>query len=293
MAQGAARASRPTASVGFVTGAQAANTVGLAGGRHHVLAEAGWDVERRRADRRAAGPGGRRRRAARHHRPVAAAARASASDVRRAGRAPTRNGAIDVDDLARVLAAGPAGPTIVCLQAGNVNTGACDDLRAALRARRTGTAAGCTSTARSGCGPRRARPPRHLVDGRRAGRLVGLRRAQVAQRALRLRVRVLRATRRARRGDVVHRVVPGRARAASPLALATSLPSPRGGPAASPSGRRCASWAATASPSWSTAAARWPAGSPTVWPRRRRGGQRRGAQPGAGRVRRRRRAPTR
>jgi glutamate/tyrosine decarboxylase-like PLP-dependent enzyme len=41
------------------------------------------------------------------------------------------NGAIDVADLARVLAAGPAGPTIVCLQAGNVNTGACDDLRAA------------------------------------------------------------------------------------------------------------------------------------------------------------------
>src|SRR5690606_40667704 len=37
-----------TASVGFVTGAQAANTVGLASARHHVLAEAGWDVERRR-----------------------------------------------------------------------------------------------------------------------------------------------------------------------------------------------------------------------------------------------------
>jgi glutamate/tyrosine decarboxylase-like PLP-dependent enzyme len=34
-----------SASVGFVTGAQAANTVGLACARHHVLAEAGWDVE--------------------------------------------------------------------------------------------------------------------------------------------------------------------------------------------------------------------------------------------------------
>jgi glutamate/tyrosine decarboxylase-like PLP-dependent enzyme len=41
------------------------------------------------------------------------------------------NGAIDVSDLERVLAAGPVGPAIVCLQAGNVNTGACDDLRAA------------------------------------------------------------------------------------------------------------------------------------------------------------------
>src|SRR5919199_492254 len=34
-----------SASVGFVTGAQAANTVGLAAARHHVLAAAGWDVE--------------------------------------------------------------------------------------------------------------------------------------------------------------------------------------------------------------------------------------------------------
>jgi glutamate/tyrosine decarboxylase-like PLP-dependent enzyme len=40
-------------------------------------------------------------------------------------------GAIDVADLARVLATAPPGPTIVCLQAGNVNTGAVDDLGAA------------------------------------------------------------------------------------------------------------------------------------------------------------------
>ena len=42
------------------------------------------------------------------------------------------NGAIDVADLRRVLSAGPPGPVIVCLQVGNVNTGACDDLRAAV-----------------------------------------------------------------------------------------------------------------------------------------------------------------
>jgi len=34
------------ASFGFVTGAQGANTVCLAAARHHVLANAGWDVER-------------------------------------------------------------------------------------------------------------------------------------------------------------------------------------------------------------------------------------------------------
>jgi glutamate/tyrosine decarboxylase-like PLP-dependent enzyme len=40
-------------------------------------------------------------------------------------------GAIDVADLAAVLARGPEGPTIVCLQAGNVNSGAFDDLAGA------------------------------------------------------------------------------------------------------------------------------------------------------------------
>ena len=52
------------------------------------------------------------------------------SDVVESARANAQ-GAIDVDDLEKVLAAGDSGPTIVCLQAGNVNTGACDDLRAA------------------------------------------------------------------------------------------------------------------------------------------------------------------
>ncbi len=43
-------------------------------------------------------------------------------------------GAIDVTDLAHVLARRPAGPTIVCLQAGNVNSGAFDDMAAATTA---------------------------------------------------------------------------------------------------------------------------------------------------------------
>ncbi len=41
------------------------------------------------------------------------------------------NGAISIEGLREVLAAS-SGPTIVCLQAGNVNTGACDDLAAAI-----------------------------------------------------------------------------------------------------------------------------------------------------------------
>ncbi len=118
-----------TASVGFVTGAQAANTVGLAAGRHHQLRAAGWDVERQ-------GLGGAPRlrvvAGEERHATVDRSLRllGLGSDVVEPVRADA-NGAMDVDDLARVLASAPAGPTLVCLQAGNVNTGACDDLRSA------------------------------------------------------------------------------------------------------------------------------------------------------------------
>src|SRR4051794_5860938 len=124
------------ASVGFVTGCQEANTVGLAAGRHAVLADAGWDVER---DGLAGAPRVRVVASEERHATVDRSVRLlgigmSAIEAVRAD----ANGAIDVDDLARVLAAG-AGPVLVCLQAGNVNTGACDDLRAAVTvARRHG-----------------------------------------------------------------------------------------------------------------------------------------------------------
>jgi glutamate/tyrosine decarboxylase-like PLP-dependent enzyme len=117
-----------TASAGFVTGGQAANTVGLAAARHHVLAAAGWDVER---DGLTGAPRVRVVAGAERHATIDRALRllgfgtAAVEPV-----AADEAGAIDVADLARVLAAG-TGPVIVCLQAGNVNTGACDDLRAA------------------------------------------------------------------------------------------------------------------------------------------------------------------
>jgi glutamate/tyrosine decarboxylase-like PLP-dependent enzyme len=118
-----------TASVGFVPGAQAANTVGLAAARHHVLAEAGWDVEGRGLP---GAPAVRVVAGAERHATIDRSLRllglgtAVVEDVATDG-----NGALDVDDLERVLAGGPAAPTVVCLQAGNVNTGACDPLRAA------------------------------------------------------------------------------------------------------------------------------------------------------------------
>jgi glutamate/tyrosine decarboxylase-like PLP-dependent enzyme len=118
-----------SASVGFVTGAQAANTVGLAVGRQRVLADVGWDVAR---DGLFGAP-----------RIAIVASEERHATIDRAARllgfgtgsiepvAATPQGAIDVDRLRIALESVGSRPVIVCLQAGNVNTGACDDLRTA------------------------------------------------------------------------------------------------------------------------------------------------------------------
>lgn len=118
------------ASFGFVTGAQGANTVCLAAARHQVLADAGWDVERHGL---AGGPAVRVVANQERHATIDRSLRllglgtATLEPV-----ASDANGAIDVGALREVLRAKPAGPTIVCLQAGNVNTGAFDDLSTAV-----------------------------------------------------------------------------------------------------------------------------------------------------------------
>ncbi|MFI6900768.1 pyridoxal phosphate-dependent decarboxylase family protein [Nonomuraea sp. NPDC050394] len=115
-----------SASVGFVTGCQAANTVGLAAARHQVLAEAGWDVERRGLP---GAPPIRVLAGAERHGTIDRSLRllGLGTDVLEPVPADA-NGAIDLGSLRERLR---AGPLIVCLQAGNVNTGACDRLREA------------------------------------------------------------------------------------------------------------------------------------------------------------------
>jgi glutamate/tyrosine decarboxylase-like PLP-dependent enzyme len=120
-----------SASVGFVTGGQEANNVGLAAGRHHVLAAAGWDVEH---DGLAGAPAVRVVASEERHATVDRALRLLGFGTRCVEPvAADTNGAIDPADLEHVLRREPAGPTIVVLQAGNVNTGACDDLVACCR----------------------------------------------------------------------------------------------------------------------------------------------------------------
>ena len=121
------------ASFGITTGGQGANTVGLAAARHRVLERAGWDVEARGLI------------GAPPLRVLASEERHATTDraLRLLGLgvdcvepvAADANGAIDAGALARALERGEA-PTIVCLQAGNVNTGACDDFASACAAAR-------------------------------------------------------------------------------------------------------------------------------------------------------------
>ena len=107
------------------------------------------------------------------------------------------------------------GPTIVCAQAGNVNTGAFDPLEEIADA---AEAAGAWLHVDGAFGLWAAASPalRAPRRRRRAGRLVGDRRAQVAQRPLRLRHRVLRAPRRAPRRDERARELPVHAEPGGP-----------------------------------------------------------------------------
>jgi glutamate/tyrosine decarboxylase-like PLP-dependent enzyme len=115
----------PGASVGFVTGAQMANFVGLAAGRHSVLQGAGWNVEEEGLQ---GAPPVEVVVGDEVHVTILTALRMLGLGGRRARRvAVDGQGRMRPDDLARVLRE-CTGPTLVCAQAGNVNTGAFDPL---------------------------------------------------------------------------------------------------------------------------------------------------------------------
>jgi glutamate/tyrosine decarboxylase-like PLP-dependent enzyme len=112
------------ASVGLVTGAQMANVTALAAARHRVLEAVGWDV----ADRGLAGaPPVDVVVGAEAHVTVLRALRLLGFGRTAVTEVPADGqGRMRADALARALAG--EGPAIVCAQAGNVNTGACDPL---------------------------------------------------------------------------------------------------------------------------------------------------------------------
>ena len=121
------------ASTGFVTGGLGANFSGLAAARNQVLAGAGWDVER---DGLVGAPPVEVVVGAERHVPIDIALRYLGLGSGRVRVVPTDDqGRMDAAALPGVLAA-CQGPTIVCAQAGNVNTGAFDPLPAVCGAAR-------------------------------------------------------------------------------------------------------------------------------------------------------------
>jgi glutamate/tyrosine decarboxylase-like PLP-dependent enzyme len=113
------------ATTGFVTGGLAANFSGLAAARHHVLAEAGWDVER---DGLIGAPPLEVVVGAERHVTIDISLRYLGLGSGRLRVVPADGqGRMDAAALPEVLAA-CQGPAIVCAQAGNVNTGAVDPL---------------------------------------------------------------------------------------------------------------------------------------------------------------------
>ncbi|MGZ7016115.1 MAG: pyridoxal phosphate-dependent decarboxylase family protein [Acidimicrobiia bacterium] len=113
-----------TSSVGFVTGAQGANTVCLAAARYRQLERAGWDVAR---DGLRSAPAVRVLAGAERHATIDRSLRLLGLGDGCIEAVPVdEQGAMRADALAGALAAGDPGPIIVCAQAGNVATGAFD-----------------------------------------------------------------------------------------------------------------------------------------------------------------------
>jgi len=112
-------------STGFVTGCQAANFTALATARHHVLNQAGWDVE---ANGLYGAPWVHVVCSDESHYTIFNALKLLGFGADRVTRVATdEQGRMRADALATTLES-LTGPTIVCAQAGNVNTGAFDPI---------------------------------------------------------------------------------------------------------------------------------------------------------------------
>jgi aromatic-L-amino-acid decarboxylase len=113
------------ASFAFVTGCQMAHTTALAAARHSILARKGWDVE---TEGLHGAPAIRILANAHHHSSVTRSVRmlgmGSNSIEHLGGDHP---GQVSADELRVALAKAQDAPTIVVLNAGDLNIGACDD----------------------------------------------------------------------------------------------------------------------------------------------------------------------
>ncbi|MBA3360443.1 MAG: aspartate aminotransferase family protein [Acidimicrobiia bacterium] len=116
-----------TASVGFATGTQQANTILLAAARQQVLADRRWDVGENGLR---GAPPVRVLAGTERHATIDRSLRLLGIGTTAVEEVPTDgNGAVQEAEMLERLRSNPSVATIVCLQAGNVNTGAIDPMR--------------------------------------------------------------------------------------------------------------------------------------------------------------------
>ena len=197
-----------TASFAFVTGCQMAHVTCLAAARHDVLERVGWDVESKGL---AGSPPITVVAGDRKHVTVDRALRLLGLGSEGTLRVDVdAQGRMQSDALERALH-DLTGPAIVCVQAGEVNTGSFDPI---ARSRGALSRRGCVAPRRRRVRPLGRRLARAEAPRLRRGacRLVGDRRAQVAERPVRQRPGVRRARGRPPRRDAPRGRVPRRER---------------------------------------------------------------------------------
>ena len=169
----------PESSVGFVTGGQMANFTCSPPAATRVLATAGWDVEAPGLQ----GAAGRRLVGEHAHVTIFLALRLLGLGAERSRRVAADDAGTDASRRAAGGACRRAGPTIVCAQAGNVNTGAFDPFEA-IAAACAENGAWLHVDGAFGLWAAAAPSRRHLVRGLEGADSWAHRRPQVAERAL-------------------------------------------------------------------------------------------------------------
>lgn len=187
--------------IGFVTGCQMAHFTCLAAARHAVLRDAGWNVE---AHGLQGAPDVRVIAGEYAHVTVKVACRMLGLGAERVHLVPADEQGRMLPAALKIALADHGGPTIVCAQAGEINTGAFDPIAEIVELCR-GQGAWCHVDGAFGLWAAVSPSRRRWLEGFESADSWATRRAQMAKRALRLRDRSRRGCVRPPDGDDLQR----------------------------------------------------------------------------------------